>query len=144
VRDVDPAARTVVRALTTCAVLLGLAFMHSLGLAIGNGCHGGTSSATPSSALHAAAGGHNAAMVEVTASAYSPEFLATMPSGAGHGTLCVSTPPPDDVTVPSAPTATAAAAPAALGQPSPRLPRVAGVDSRAGPALLISLCVSRT
>ena len=52
-------AWVLARVLTACVVLVGLAFMHSLGAVVGTGCPGGTPS-TATSAAHAMGGGHNA------------------------------------------------------------------------------------
>lgn len=141
---VIPAARVMARLLTACAVLVGLMFMHSLGAAIGTVCPGGTSSMTTSVALPAAAGGHDAPMAEAITTMPGTALLATAPHPAGHGTVCVSTPPRGELTGPVTLAATGLAQPAALGQPSPGIARVGGAVPRAGPALLISLCVSRT
>lgn len=126
---VNPAARVTARVLTACAVLVGLAFMHGLGAAIGTGCPGG----------------HDAATVEATTTAMPDlALLATPPHSAGHGTACVTTPPRGEPTGPVALAGKGLGEPAVLEQPSLGIPRVGGAVPRAGPALLISLCVSRT
>lgn len=142
---VNPAARVMARVLTACAVLVGLAFMHSLGAAIGTGCAGGTSSMATSVALPAATGGHAAVTAEGATTAMSdPVLLAAPPHPAGHGTVCVSTPPRGDAAGSAALAATGLTEPAALEQPSLGILREGGAVPRAGPVLLISLCVSRT
>ncbi|WP_026423570.1 hypothetical protein [Actinokineospora inagensis] len=139
--EVSAVARVTARALTACAVLLGLVFMHSLGPAMGTGCSGGTAPMNPAAAP---AAGHQALMAETTSTAPGPALLATTPHLGGHGAVCVSTPPRGELAAPAAPSATALTEPIVLGQSNLGMPRVGGAVPRAGPALLISLCVSRT
>ena len=132
--------RLVARVLMPCAVLVGVAFMHSLA-AGAMGCSGGAS-----------AGGAAMAPTEWTdhenpvahsGVPASPVLDAPM-SATGHGAVCVSTPPRTHLAVPAPPQSVM------LGMdPSPAVAPVraigtAAAQPRAGPDRLIDLCVSRT
>jgi hypothetical protein len=144
VDGVMPAVRVIARLLTACAVLVGLLLMHGVGVAAGAGCPGGSLAMTTSMAAPAVAGAHDTAMTEAAASTSGSALLATSPHAGGHGTLCVSTAPRGELAGPLALPAAGLAMPAVLRQLTPGGVRASGALPRAGPALLASLCVSRT
>jgi hypothetical protein len=129
----------MVRALTACAVLVGLVSMHGLDPVIGTGCPGGTSSTVTSAALPTTGGGHHAATARVTTAVP----VASTPF-SGHSSVCDSMPPRGDLTGRLAQAATDLVEPGAPGQPALGIQRAGVAVPRAGPALLISLGVSRT
>jgi hypothetical protein len=139
---VIPAARVAARVLTACTVLVGLVFMHGVGAASGTGCPGGIPSMA-SSAVPAMGGGHDAAMADVITTVPGTVIRTSAPI-SGHSSVCDSTPPRGDLTGRLAHAATGLAQPGALGKTLPAVERSGGARPRAGPALLISLGVSRT
>jgi len=139
-----PAVRVIARLLTACTVLVGLLLMHGVGVATGAGCPGGTPAMTTSSTAPTVASAHDTAMAEAVTSTPDSALLAASPHAGGHGTLCVSTPPRSDLAGPLALPAAGLATPATLGHPTPGELRAGCAMPRAGPALLVSLCVSRT
>lgn len=141
---VIPAARVIARLLTACTVLVGLLLMHGVGVAAGAGCPGGSPAVTTSMTAPAIAGAHDAAMTEPATSTPGSALLATSPHAGGHGTLCVSTPPRGELAGPLALPAAGLAIPAVFRRLTPGEVRASGALPRAGPALLVSLGVSRT
>ena len=137
----DRAGPGTARVLTACALLVGLALMHSLGEAVGAGCAGGSTAITQVAAP-AVSDAHDAAMTGATAAGVTMPMPT--PHAAGHGTMCVSMPPPGAPNVSTPSEATGPTQPAGLEQPRRAVLRPGGALPRAGPALLISLCVSRT
>jgi hypothetical protein len=139
---VIPPARVLARVLTACAVSVGLVFMHGLGAAIGTGCAGGTPAEATSVRLHAMVGGHDTAMAEATM--YVPGDALANAARAGHSSVCDSTPPRGRLSGQLARVAIELVGPGSLGRPAPGVQRAGGAMPRAGPALLVSLGVSRT
>lgn len=135
----NPVLRVIVRVVTACAVLVGLASMHGVGPATGTGCAGGTPSMVTSTMLSAVDGGHDAVVGAIPGSAP----LAGMPRD-GHGSVCDSTPPRGKATERPAQAASELVGPNLLGHDSPSVRRLGAAIPRAGPALLVSLGVSRT
>lgn len=141
---VSTASRLLARALTACAVLIGLAFMHTLGGSIGTGCAGDSSAMSGAVAPPPVTSGHHKEMAHTVATTVASSAGVAGVPGDGHGSVCVATPPRGKVSGPSPPATTGLAEPAVLEQPSPVITRLTGAAPRAGPALLISLGVSRT
>jgi hypothetical protein len=139
-----PAARVIARLLTACTVLAGLLLMHGAGVAAGAGCSGGAPAMTTSMTAQAVAGAHDTAMPGPATSMPGSALLATSPDAGGHGTLCVSTPPRGELAGPLALPVAGLAIPAVLRHLTPGEVRASGAMPRAGPALLVSLCGSRT
>ncbi|SEP53325.1 DUF6153 family protein [Amycolatopsis saalfeldensis] len=140
----DGVARVTARSLAACAVLLGLLFMHGIGTAAETGCAGGTPATTTSMAPPTVTAGHDTAPAEATSSMPDPRSQATSPHAGGHGTVCVSTPPRGEVTGPLTLPVAGLAVPATPADPRPGAVWASSAMPRAGPALLVSLCVSRT
>lgn len=115
------------RVLIACAVLLGLVFMHSL-----------------SAPVPAIAQGHDAMMADTGTTMPRSELLASALHSMGHSSVCESTPPRGHLTARLAQAATGPVEPALSGQPTPAIRWAGGAVPRAGPALLVGLCVSRT
>jgi hypothetical protein len=132
-------ARSLGRLWTVGAVLVGLLLMHGVGAAAATGCAGGVTAAA-SVASPGMAAGHDTTMVAVPSNTPTLAVLGMSPHPGGHGAMCVSTPPRTELGLVS-PATLAATPPAA---PVPGVGQVRGSMPRAGPELLISLCISRT
>lgn len=139
-------ARAAARLLAVGGVLAGLFFMHGLPA---HGCAGGGMSA-PSMAT--AAGGPDMAAGDMAVSVRGPLALSATKVGAdagGSGAVCVSTPPPPGwgallallLAVSVVGLASVSGSPEGATRPS-NLRRRA--PPRAGSALLMTLCISRS
>lgn len=135
--------RPKARLLTVGAVLVGLVFMHGVGAAAGTGCPGGAPSMATGSVQPAMAGGHEPVHAEAASVTPTPALVASEPH-LGHSSVCDSTPPRGNVTGRAAQAVVELMEPSALGHVVPGARRGSDVVARAGPALLTSLCVSRT
>lgn len=137
---VTPSVRVAARVLTAGALLAGLFLMHGLAVGEVTGCSGGTRAMATSVMPPAPAPADAVAHADGAP-------VATVPHTAGHGEVCVSTPARLRLAG-----LLALASIAVVVLTSPAWPglgevrrRCAGRGTpRAGPALLVKLCVSRT